>query len=89
MLAERLRQAGKRSALCLDADNGLNSGDRVLVHCVGGLGRSGMAAAAYLRTRGAAVDEAIEAVRAARSQRALETAVQEEFIQEFPPTALE
>jgi protein-tyrosine phosphatase/nicotinamidase-related amidase len=69
-------------------DDGLNAGDRVLVHCVGGLGRSGMAAAAYLRTRGAAVEEAIEAVRAARSQRALETAVQEEFIQEFPPTAL-
>ena len=70
-------------------DDGLNAGDRVLVHCVGGLGRSGMAAAAYLRTRGAEAEEAIEAVREARSQRALETAFQEEFVQDFPATALE
>lgn len=69
-------------------DDGLNAGDRVLVHCVGGLGRSGMTAAAYLRTRGAEAEEAIEAVRAARSQRALETALQEQFVQDFPATVL-
>ncbi|MGK0302972.1 MAG: protein-tyrosine phosphatase, partial [Planctomycetota bacterium] len=69
-------------------DEGLRAGEKVTVHCVGGIGRSGMAAAAYLRTRGAAADEAIASVRAARSQRALETAIQEQFIWDFPPESL-
>jgi protein-tyrosine phosphatase/nicotinamidase-related amidase len=69
-------------------DEGLRAGEKVTVHCVGGIGRSGMAAAAYLRTRGAAADEAMESVRVARSQRALETAIQEQFIREFPGDSL-
>ena len=48
-----------------------------------------MAAAAYLRTRGAEPDVAIESVRSARSQRALETAVQEQFIHDFPADVLQ
>ncbi len=70
-------------------DEALRAGECVMTHCVGGLGRSGMAAAAYLRTRGAEPDVAIESVRAARSQRALETAVQEQFIRDFPATVLQ
>ena len=69
-------------------DEGLRAGERVMVHCVGGLGRSGMAAAALLRTRGAEPDAAIEAVRTARSQRALETSIQEQFIRDYPADAL-
>lgn len=66
----------------------LQAGNNVVIHCVGGLGRSGMAAAAYLRTRGVMAEEAINSVRAARSQRALETDVQEEFIRNFESGSL-
>ena len=69
-------------------DEGLRAGEKVTVHCVGGIGRSGMVAAAYLRTRGASADEAMDSVRAARSQRALETAIQEQFIRDFPGDSL-
>jgi protein-tyrosine phosphatase/nicotinamidase-related amidase len=65
-------------------EEGLQAGEKVVVHCVGGLGRSGMAAAALLKSRGADPDAAIETVREARSQRALETSIQEQFIRDFP-----
>ncbi len=65
-------------------EQGLQQGEKIVVHCVGGLGRSGMAAAALLKTRGASSDEAIAEVRVARSPRAIETRVQEDFVQEFP-----
>ena len=57
----------------------------VLVHCVGGLGRSGMIAACYLRQRGASAEEALQEVRRSRSPRAVETAVQEDFVRDFEP----
>jgi protein-tyrosine phosphatase len=69
-------------------DGALRTGESLLVHCVGGLGRSGMLAATYLRTRGAGADEAIETVRTARSHRAIETALQEQFVRDFPEDAL-
>lgn len=56
------------------------AGKTVLVHCVGGLGRSGMIAAAWLRSRGIAADDALALVRAARGPRAVETAVQEDCV---------
>jgi|CXWL01.1.fsa_nt_gi protein-tyrosine phosphatase/nicotinamidase-related amidase len=62
----------------------LQAGESVVAHCVGGIGRSGMAAASYLRARGAEADEAIRAVREARSPRALETPAQEQFVRDFP-----
>lgn len=37
-------------------------GGKVLVHCLGGIGRSGMIAAAYLISKGYGVDEAIKHV---------------------------
>jgi protein-tyrosine phosphatase len=64
---------------------GLDADERVLIHCVGGLGRSGMVAACHLKTLGVASDDAIEAVRSSRSRRAIETAVQEELVREFTP----
>jgi protein-tyrosine phosphatase/nicotinamidase-related amidase len=69
-------------------DGALRTGESLLVHCVGGLGRSGMLAATYLRTQGAGADEAIETVRTARSHRAIETALQEQFVRDFPEDAL-
>ncbi|MFO7561194.1 MAG: dual specificity protein phosphatase family protein [Enhygromyxa sp.] len=61
----------------------VGAGKGVLVHCVGGLGRSGMIAAAWLRSRGASTDEALAIVRAARGPRAVETEVQEQAVRGF------
>ncbi len=66
-------------------DGVLGSGENLLVHCVGGLGRSGTMAACYLLKFGGFTDPAaaIQAVREARSPRAIETRRQEEFIEEY------
>jgi protein-tyrosine phosphatase len=54
---------------------------KVLVHCVGGLGRTGLIAAVYLRKyAGLDGDEAMRRVRAARSPRAIENTDQENFV---------
>ena len=54
----------------------------VLVHCVAGIGRSGMVAAAYLISKGFDVDEAIQHVRARRN-KAMATYEQEELVRAF------
>lgn len=64
-------------------DARLEAGERVVLHCVGGLGRSGMVAACYLKSRGLETAKAIEIVRAARSARAIESAPQEAFVSKF------
>lgn len=58
-------------------------GRSVLAHCVGGLGRSGFAVAAFWVKRGLSAEAAIELVREKRSPRAVETALQERLIEEF------
>ncbi len=56
----------------------VTGGGRVVLHCVAGLGRSGMVAAACLvRHAGLDAADALVAVRACRSARAVETAAQE------------
>lgn len=60
----------------------LNTGKKVLVHCVGGLGRAGTVSACFLRAQGFDGEQAIATVRAARSLRAIETEVQEQFIKQ-------
>ena len=61
----------------------LSSGGRVAVHCMAGLGRSGMAAACYLARGGMAAEQAIQLVRDRRSPRAIETAAQAAFAAEY------
>jgi protein-tyrosine phosphatase/nicotinamidase-related amidase len=57
---------------------------KVLVHCVGGLGRTGLIAALYLRKyAGLDGDEAMRRVRAARSPRAIENTDQESFVKSW------
>jgi protein-tyrosine phosphatase/nicotinamidase-related amidase len=56
------------------------AGKSVLVHCVGGLGRSGMVAASWLRSHGLSADDALALVRAARGPRTVETQVQEDCV---------
>ena len=55
----------------------------IMIHCVGGLGRSGLVAACYLITQGFSAEEAIKEVRHVRSSRAVESAAQEVFIRNF------
>ena len=64
-------------------DQYLVKGEKVLLHCVGGLGRSGLVAASYLKSKGMDAEEAMLAVRNARSPRAVESDVQEKFVREF------
>jgi protein-tyrosine phosphatase/nicotinamidase-related amidase len=62
----------------------LANGARIMLHCVGGLGRSGLVAGCYLKTQGLDAPTAIAEVRRVRSPRAIETAGQEGFIETYP-----
>ncbi|MDB4370207.1 isochorismatase family protein [Akkermansiaceae bacterium] len=64
-------------------DNLVNNNEKILFHCVGGLGRSGMAIAAYLKYKGLESQEAINTVRKSRSPRAIESKIQEQFVHSF------
>lgn len=61
----------------------LQSNGNVVAHCVGGLGRAGTVAACWLKHHGSSADAAIRDVRDARSPRAIETLMQEEFVRDF------
>ncbi|MCB9737971.1 MAG: dual specificity protein phosphatase family protein [Deltaproteobacteria bacterium] len=61
----------------------LGRGVDVVVHCMGGLGRTGLLAAALLIRRGMGADEAIAAIRAVRSPRAVETEAQEAWLRGY------
>ena len=59
-------------------------GENVAIHCVGGLGRTGIVAALYLKKyAGLKAEQAIERVRQVRSPRAVENQEQENFIKDF------
>jgi protein-tyrosine phosphatase len=60
----------------------LAAGDTVVVHCMGGLGRSGTIAACVLAARGVGPEKAVALVRAARPG-ALETPAQVAFVGHF------
>ncbi len=65
-----------------DIVDGMSAGETVVVHCRGGLGRSGTIAACCLVARGRAPVEAIELVRSARPG-AVEVPDQEDFVARF------
>ena len=61
----------------------INKND-IVIHCVGGLGRSGTIAACYfIKYYNLSPEQSIELVRRFRSERAIETKEQEEFIYSF------
>ena len=64
----------------------LNSGQRVLVHCAAGLGRTGMLVAKLLVLNGVRADEAIAQVRRARPGT-IETEAQAEWVRDGTLTA--
>lgn len=57
----------------------LDAGERILIHCRGGLGRAGLVAGRLLVERGADPESAIRRVRAARPH-AIETRAQEQYV---------
>jgi protein-tyrosine phosphatase len=61
----------------------LDAGENILVHCRGGVGRSGMVVARLLCENGVNVEEAIALVRAARPG-AIETWQQEQWARQGP-----
>ena len=61
----------------------LAAGDDVVLHCMGGLGRTGTLAACVLVASGHAPDVAIASVRRSRGPRAVETPAQEDFVSSF------
>jgi hypothetical protein len=62
----------------------LAGGGKVLVHCRGGLGRTGLVVARLLVETGMSPDEAIQSVRAAR-KGAIETEEQENYVRNIRP----
>lgn len=60
----------------------LSEGERVVVHCRGGLGRAGTVAASVLVAQGSEADAAIRTVREARPG-AIENEAQEQFVARF------
>jgi len=64
--------------------NELSEGGGVLVHCIGGRGRTGLALACYaVRHLNMEAEEAIEWVREHSLPGSLETTTQEQFVREF------
>jgi protein-tyrosine phosphatase len=70
-------------ALCLNILRWLGEGENVLIHCIGGWGRSGTIAAALLTHQGYDAETAIDLVRQARSARCVESRAQERFVREY------
>jgi protein-tyrosine phosphatase/nicotinamidase-related amidase len=72
--------------VCIDILSGwIADNEKVMLHCVGGLGRSGLVAACYLKKLGMESSQAIDLVRKSRSIRAIESAQQEQFVQDYMP----
>lgn len=64
-------------------DTALSSGKHVVVHCRQGIGRSGLAAACLLVTRGLSPEDAVKRVSAARGVTVPETTEQRNWINHY------
>ncbi len=83
ILDQSVCSAAEMSKLMRWFDDELATGAKILLHCVGGLGRSGLVAACYLSSQGLDAAAAIAEVRRIRSPRAIETEGQETFVHNF------
>lgn len=62
----------------------LSSGKNIFIHCMGGLGRTGVVAAMLLIEAGYSANQAITAVRSSRPHT-IETSAQEDFVRNYAP----
>lgn len=67
-----------------DLHDQLDAGGRLCIHCLGGLGRTGVIACRLLVERGVAPEQALRQVRAAR-RGAVETRQQEVYVRGLSP----
>lgn len=81
--APRKAQSGEYAALVESIVDHLREDKTVVVHCRGGLDRTGTVAASAIAALGGDADEAIRLVREVRSPRAVETPEQEEYVRRF------
>ncbi len=61
----------------------LKKNSKILIHCVGGLGRSGLVAACYLKSIGYNSEDAVRIIRETRTSRAIESKEQEKFVYNY------
>lgn len=73
----------KMKELVIWIDKNLEKGANIMIHCAGGLGRAGLTAGCYLTYKGFSPEEAIKQVRLIRSSRAIETMLQEKYVNDF------
>jgi protein-tyrosine phosphatase len=69
--------------LCASLLRWLGEGENILLHCIGGWGRSGTIAACLLAHQGYDAESAVELVRQARSPYCVETARQFDFVRTY------
>lgn len=72
-------------ALAQDLHTRLQAGETIVIHCLGGLGRSGMLAACLLVLDGMSAQDAIKLVRQCRSPKAVE-ANQPRYVETYART---
>ncbi len=75
----------KALSACLQRD--INNFGGVLIHCLGGLGRTGTVAAMLLQDLGVSRDKAVEDIRAVRPG-AIENTLQEDFVANYSKWAM-
>ncbi|MBT9547285.1 MAG: isochorismatase family protein [Candidatus Sericytochromatia bacterium] len=85
MLDQRVCSPKEMIGLLNWIEMALDQGGKVVLHCVGGLGRSGTVAACYLKQKGFSSEQALHQVRQTRSPRAVESTEQEDFLRDFDP----
>lgn len=77
------RSIAKTQWLCRNLLGWLGEGAHVLIHCIGGWGRSGTVAASLLTHEGFSAEAAIALVREHRSPRCVESSAQEDFLHRY------